>query len=358
VIDQLANEPAKTLVVGYGLGGAAFHAPFIATSPRLALEGIVTRDPERRAAVRERYPGVRVHDSAEAAFGSGDYDLAVISTSNRSHVPLARAALQAGLHVVVDKPLAGSAAEVNELAELAARHRRLLTAYQNRRWDGDFRTVRELIADDRLGTVTRFESRIDRWRPTVTTTWRDSVDPADLGGLLYDLGSHLVDQALCLFGRPLSVYAELDRRRPGARNIDDGFIALTYPGGLRAHLWFSAVAATPGPRFRVLGSRASFTKYGVDPQEAALRAGRTPDERDWGSEPAENWGTLAFGHAEERVPTLPGCYEDYYGRVASAIFDEGQPPVEPRETATVMSIIETAQRAAATGAILAPPAEF
>lgn len=350
MIDQVESGRARTLVVGYGLGGAAFHAPFVAASPRLALEGIVTGNPERRAAVRERYE-VHLHDSAEDAFTSGEYDLVVISTSNRTHVPLARAALEAGLHVVVDKPLAGSAAEVRELAALATERRRLLTAFQNRRWDGDFRTVGELIADDRLGTVTRFESRMERWRPTVTAAWRDSADPVDLGGLLYDLGSHLIDQAVCLFGVPLSVYAELDYRRPGAATVDDGFIALTHPGGVRSHLWLSSVAATPGPRFRVLGSRASFTKYGVDPQEDALRAGRTPDEPDWGADPADSWGTLAVGDAEERVPTLPGCYEDYYALVAAAILDGGPPPVELAETATLLALIEAARDSAATATV-------
>ena len=271
-----------------------FHAPLVAATPGLRVAAVVTRNPERRERAERDHPGVRV--VAEVAEMLAEVDIAVVATPNREHVPVARAALDAGVHVVVDKPLAVTASEGRELVEEAHRAGRVLTVFQNRRWDGDFLTVRRLLERGALGQVVRFESRFERWRPKIAPgAWRESGDPREGGGLLLDLGSHLVDQALVLFGRPRSVYAEVERRREGATVDDDVFVALEHDGGVRSHLWANVVAAAPDSRFRVLGLEAAYVKDGLDPQEAALRAGARPGDPGWGREPRGALGTARRG---------------------------------------------------------------
>src|SRR3954469_15978138 len=218
-------RPLRVGLLGYGLAGRVFHAPLIAACPDLVLAAVVTRDPERRAALRAVHPGAEALDAPEQLWErAASLDLVVVATPNRSHAALARAALHAGLAVVVDKPLATSAAEARALIDEARARGRRLTVFQNRRWDGDYLTVRKLIADGALGAVHRFESRFERWNPVPRPGWRESGDPADAGGLLFDLGAHLIDQALQLFGPARTVYAELDRRRPGVVADDDAFV--------------------------------------------------------------------------------------------------------------------------------------
>ena len=206
----------------------------------------------------------------------------MIATPNSSHVPLGLAALEAGLAVVVDKPLALNAAEGGRLVDAAAERGLMLTAFQNRRWDGDFLTLRRLLDANELGRVHRFESRFERWRPELGGGWRERVPPEEGGGLLLDLGSHLVDQAVQLFGPVRGLHAEVDARREGAVADDDVFLALEHESGVHSHLWASVLAAAPGPRFRVLGDRAAYVKDGLDAQEEHLRAGRSPSDPDWG----------------------------------------------------------------------------
>ncbi|UGQ09739.1 Gfo/Idh/MocA family oxidoreductase [Yinghuangia sp. ASG 101] len=350
------TEPLRTALIGYGLGGAAFHAPFLAALPEYELSAVVTGNPERAAAVRARYgDDVEVIPAATELFARGDaFDVAVVTVPNRFHAAFAREALDAGLHVVVDKPFAGTAHEGRSLAALAEAHGRTLCVYQNRRWDGDFRTLRGLIAYGRLGAVHRFESRFERWRPEpVRDAWKEDADPAALGGILYDLGSHLVDQAVALFGRPRLVYAELDRGRPGVVVDDDSFVALTHAGGVRSHLWMSATAADLGPRLRVLGGKAAYVKYGMDVQEAALRAGGVPGSPGWGTEPADAWGRVGTPGDEEAVPTLPGAYQDFYRAFAAALRGEGPVPVPVAESVTVLEVIEAAQRSSRDGVAVA-----
>jgi predicted dehydrogenase len=225
----------------------------------------------------------------------------------------------------------------------------MLTVFQNRRWDGDFLTVRELLGSEGaggLGEVLRFESRYERWRPQLTGGWRESDDPAAAGGLLYDLGSHLVDQALVLFGQAVTIYAELDRRRPGAETDDDTFVALTHASGVRSHLWMSILVAQPGPRFRLLGRDAAYVKYGLDVQEEALGAGGRPDGPAWGEEPEERWGLLGSGDELGPVPTLPGAYQRFYEGVARALREGGPPPVDPGEAISALEVLEAAKTSA------------
>ncbi|MFI9104472.1 Gfo/Idh/MocA family oxidoreductase [Streptomyces fildesensis] len=348
--------PLRVGLVGYGLAGSVFHAPLIAATDGLVLDTVVTSNPERREQARAEHPDVRFASSPDELW-TGDHpvDLVVLASPNRTHVPLATAALQAGVPVVVDKPLAGTAAEAYELAALAKDRGLLLSVFQNRRWDNDFRTLRHLVDSGELGTVQRFESRFERWRPQPKGGWRESGDPAEIGGLLYDLGSHLVDQALTLFGPAVRVYAESDVRRPGAEVDDDTFIAITHAGGVRSHLWASATTAQLGPRFRVLGSTAGYVKYGLDPQEAALRDGLRPGAgaaagpAGWGTEPESDWGTLGAGDSVRPVPTLPGDYPAYYAAVAAALRDGSAPPVTALEAAAALEVLEAARLSAREG---------
>lgn len=349
-----ARAPQRVGLVGYGLAGAVFHAPLIATTPGLALDTIVTRDPERRAQAERDHPGVRVVESADALWGlTPKLDLVVVATPNRTHVPIARNALAAGIGVVVDKPFAPTAAEARALVEDAARRGLLLTVFQNRRWDGDFLTVRRLAGAESLGTIFRFESRFERWRPTPKVGWREQGDPREAGGVLYDLGSHLIDQALTLLGPVESVYAELDRRREGVQVEDDAFIALTHRGGARSRLVMSAVAAQSGARFHVLGTKAAYVKWGLDPQEDALRRGHRPSAADWGTEPRERWGTLGAGDEARRVETDAGAYPVFYAAVAAALTDGAPPPVDPSDSVKGLEIIEAARRSALERAVIA-----
>ncbi len=229
------DTPLRVALVGYGLAGSVFHAPLIAATEGLVLDTVVTANEERRAEARAAYPDLRFAASPDELWERADeLDLVVIASPNKTHVSLATAALEAGLPVVVDKPIAGTAAEARELAALAEERGLLLSVFQNRRWDNDFRTLAALIADGELGEVQRFESRFERWRPQLKGGWRESGDPEEIGGLLYDLGSHVVDQALVLFGPAVRVYAESDVRRPGAAADDDTFIAITHANGVRS----------------------------------------------------------------------------------------------------------------------------
>jgi predicted dehydrogenase len=341
-------------LIGYGLAGSVFHAPLIAATEGLALDTVVTSNPERQEQARAEFPDVRVAATPDELLErAGDLDLIVIASPNKTHVPLATAALKAGLPVVVDKPVAGTAAEARELAALAEERGLLLSVFQNRRWDNDFLTLRRLLTEGELGDAYRFESRFERWRPQLKGGWRESGDPAEIGGLLYDLGSHVVDQALVLFGPVTHVYAESDVRRPGAEADDDTFIALTHANGVRSHLYVSATTAQLGPRFRVLGSKAGYVKYGLDPQEAALREGLRPGP-GWGTEPEELWGRVGAGESPvtgggRPVRTLPGDYPAYYAAVAKALIEGGPNPVTALEAAAALDVLEAARRSARDG---------
>ncbi|MFJ7296843.1 Gfo/Idh/MocA family oxidoreductase [Streptomyces collinus] len=347
----MTGTPLRVGLVGYGLAGSVFHAPLIAATEGLALDTVVTSNPERQQQARAEFPDVRLAATPDELFArASELDLIVVASPNKTHVPLATTALKAGLPVVVDKPVAGTAAEARELAALAEERELLLSVFQNRRWDNDFLTLRKLLNEGELGDVWRFESRFERWRPKPKGGWRESGDPAEIGGLLYDLGSHVVDQALVLFGPAASVYAETDIRRPGAETDDDTFIAITHTSGVRSHLYVSATTAQLGPRFRVLGSLAGYVKYGLDPQEAALRDGQRPGP-GWGTEDESLWGRVGSGESPmtgggRAEPTLPGDYPAYYAAVAKALLEGAPNPVTAREAAAALDVLEAARRSA------------
>ena len=322
------------LLVGFGLGGRIFHAPFLAAEPGLELAGIVTNNVERRAQAKQDFPNVTLFaDVSEglAAAPSLGIDTCVISTAVQVHVEQVLAALAAGLNVVIDKPVASSAREVRELQAAAEAAGRLVVPYQNRRYDGDFRTLQTLIAqgsDGPFGTVARFESRFEKWRPEVVKgSWKESGEPGT--SLLHDLGSHLVDQALVLFGAVDSVYSVGQRVRPDSTNHDSLALTVTHQSGVVSQLWMSMIAADFGPRFRVLGSKGGYVSYGLDVQEDQLRfaALRPTAEGPWGVYPEAAWGSVGTTEDRRIVPTLNGDMRLFWSEFVRALATGTPPPV-------------------------------
>lgn len=332
-------RPLRTAVIGFGTAGRVFHTPFIDADPDFTLAAVVTANEERRAEVLARYPGTDVVDRADALLGR-ELDLVVIGTPPATHADLAHAFLDAGVAVVVDKPFTVTSAQGRALVEKADRLGVPLTVFQNRRWDGDFATVRRLLAQDALGTVWRFESRFEWWKPDRGASWKTETPVDAGGGILYDLGTHVIDQALRLFGAAEPVHHELFTRRPDGAAPDDAFVVLRHDSGVVSHLWMNGLAAQAGPRFRLLGSRGGFTKYGLDPQEPALRDGARPADPSFGQEPESAWGTLGLDGATRAVPTEPGRYAEFYAKLAKALRSGGPLPVDPNDAVRVIELIE------------------
>jgi predicted dehydrogenase len=324
----------------------------------MEVSAIVTTNPERRERVREDFPDASLLDSPEEIWrDAGKFDLAVVATHNASHASLATASLQNAIPTVVDKPMAVSTDEARALIATSKQTGAPLTVFQNRRWDGDFLTVRRLLGENTLGTITRFESRYERYRPTVRVdAWREQTPLEEGGGILRDLGSHLLDQALLLFGEPVRVYAEMPRRRQGAKVDDDSFVALTFASGVTAHLWMSMTARILGPRFRLHGSRGSYEKYGLDPQEEQLKAGRRPGDDGWGREPQRSWGWLLTDvggvAVDATAETLPGSYERFYAGVRDALIAHKPMPVDPGDALKTLSIVEAAVQSDQQGTVV------
>ncbi len=315
----------RTALLGRGMAGTVFHAPLIRALPAFQLAAIAGSA------------------DAEAAISAPSIDLIVIATPNLTHFPLARAALEAGKHVVVDKPFVLTLAEADALIALAQAKGRILTVFHNRRWDGDFLTVRSLVQSGRLGRIALFEAHWDRFRPLPKGGWREA--PEEGSGLLWDLGPHLVDQALLLFGTPDSASGDVEIQREGAR-ADDYFDLRMRYGAMRAVLSASSLTASPRPRFAVHGTLGSFVKRGLDPQEAALRQGASPLEPGFGEEEVGWHGLLDDGRELEAVATQPGRYLAFYEALAAAIRGEGPPPVDPADAREGLKIIARARAGA------------
>lgn len=327
-------------VAAYGSASRVFHVPLLRTIPGLDVRMIVSRTPE---AVRAALPQVRAVQDFAAVCAAPDIDLVVIPTPNDTHAPLAAQALAAGKHVVVDKPFALSVAEAQQLLALAAANGRVLSVFQNRRWDADFLTLRRVLDSGAIGDPVHFESHFDRYRPQVPDRWRDRAGPGS--GLWYDLGPHVVDQALQLFGMPRAVFVDLASQRDGA-TTDDRFHALLRYDRLRVVLHATTLAAAESPRFVLHGTRGSWIKYGLDPQEDALKAGGLPGSAGWGEDQRPGMLTTAAGSVA--VPSEPGDYRQYYLAVRDAIRGTGPNPVTPTEALAVMTMIELGQRSSAT----------
>lgn len=339
----MAENTIKVGLIGYGFASKTFHAPTLVVTEGLELTKVVSSAP---AKVLADLPAVEVVGQPEAVFNDPAIDLVVIATPNLSHYPLAKAALQAGKHVVVDKPFTIYSHEAQELIHLAEENNRVLTVYQSRRWDGDFLTIKALLATGLLGEIYSFENRYDRFRPEVKVRWREQDLPGS--GILYDLGAHLLDQALQLFGLPRAITADVRQQRPGALATDYFHLLLDYDA-LQVILHSSCLVKQPGPHFQLHGNQGSFVKYGMDPQEAALLRGERPgpNRPDWGRETPEWYGELTakVGELEiskAKIETLAGDYPGFYRQLYACLNGNGPVPVLASEAAKNIELIEKA----------------
>jgi scyllo-inositol 2-dehydrogenase (NADP+) len=340
-------------LIGFGLAGRAFHAQVIRATPGLRLAAILQRHGNDAA---EKYPDVRVVRSVWELLDIRDIPLVVIATPNETHAPIARQCLEAGRDVVVDKPFATTLKEADDLVELARKCGRLITVYQNRRYDGDFQAIRQIVADGTLGRIVRFETNYDRFRPDLKPgAWRERVGPGS--GILFDIAPHLIDHALLLFGLPEAVTGDIRMERTVAV-VDDSFdVMLHYPGGMRAVLRSTMLAVASRPRFVLHGTRGSFVKQSFDPQEINLRRGYVPENGTWGGEPEEDWGVLTTVEndliTKRRVPSATSDYRDYYANVRDAILGRATLAVTPEHALDVMRVLEMAQESSRTRCTIA-----
>lgn len=337
--------PLNVALLGYGFASKTFHAPLLTNVPGLRLTHIVSSDSGK---VRKDYD-VTVLAKAEEAFALPEIDLVVIATPNITHFDFASKALNAGKHVVVDKPFTNTVAEATELITLARNGRRLLSGFQSRRWDADFLTLREVLADGALGEVAHFESHYDRYRPEPRQRWRELPGPGS--GIWFDLGAHLVDQALQLFGRPDAIYADLEMQRPLGQAVDYFHVILRY-GRRRVILHGASLVVAEIPRFVVHGALGSYTKFGMDPQEEAFKRGESPGGPGWGQDP--QMGTLITkngdGFDKRQVPNLPGNYLSYYEGIRDAISLGALNPVTSEQALDVINVLETGVKSSAARA--------
>jgi scyllo-inositol 2-dehydrogenase (NADP+) len=339
-----AHTPIPTAIVGYGLSGKVFHGPFIKANDDFALRAVVTSSNARRSEVGDDHPHARVYSTFGELMDSDEpIELVVLSSPPDTHVDFATRALARGAAVIVDKPFTPTVAEAEALAEAASAAGRPLMVFHNRRWDGDFLTLRRLLAEGALGEVFSFESSFEHWAPTATSGWKDQLPAPVGGGVAFDLGSHLIDQALVLFG-PVAEMTTSLRRIRGGGNDDHARIDLRHESGVESRLLMSRVSRGLGPRFRLLGTRGSFTSTGLDGQEPALAGGASPTDPHYGVTPESGWGVLEVdgpdGVVQRRVPMERGDYPEFYRRAARAIRGEGPVPVSLTDATRVVALLE------------------
>ncbi len=336
----------KVGLIGFSIGGHVFHAPFIHENPNLLLYKVSARKPDQQKMLSERYPEAISVSSAEEIIQDPAVDIVVIATSNDVHYSFAKSALEAGKHVVVEKPFTNYSWEADELIGLAKSKGLLLSVHHNARFHADFKTVKSIIASGRLGRVVNYEARYDRFRNFLRPgAWREENLPGS--GIHYDLGAHLIDQALQTFGHPQAVFADLRVQRDDAKAIDDFEFILTYPG-LKVSLKGQMLAKIPTARYAVYGTNGSFVKWGVDPQEELLRQGVKPsDIQDWGQEQEEYFGQLAIIEngidVEERIESEVGAGQDFYKNIVNTLLSEEELFVKPEQARDVIRILELAE---------------
>jgi scyllo-inositol 2-dehydrogenase (NADP+) len=346
-----STTPIRTGIIGYGLAGRVFHAPFIETNADFSLDLIATGNADRQAQARGNHPGATIVDSPEALLERvTELDLVILASPPQAHLAQGLAALEGGAAVVVDKPFVPSVIDAKKLIAASEETGNALIVFQNRRWDGDFLTIKKLVAEGALGTVHRFESTFERWGRPKPGLWQETTTIEQGAGITFDLGSHLIDQALHLFGPATVEQAELRVVRGGVSE-DDSFISLLHTSGVRSHLTMSRAAAQSGPRFRVLGDEGGYSVGGLDNQEAALKDGRWPGSEGYGVTPPADWGMLGIDGSEEGLaayPTSLGAYPEFYAGVAATVRDGAPSPVDPRDSLEVVRIIQRAQEIAAS----------
>jgi predicted dehydrogenase len=330
------SDNIRVGLIGYGYASKTFHAPLIVGTPGMELAAVSSSDESK---VHADWPTMPVVSDPHHLFNDPSIDLIVVPTPNDTHFPLAKAALEAGKHVVVDKPFTVTLSQARELDALAKSRGQLLSVFHNRRWDSDFLTLKALLAEGTLGEVAYFESHFDRFRPQVRNRWREQAGVGS--GIWYDLGPHLLDQAITLFGLPVSLTVDLAQLRPGAQATDYFHAVLAYPQR-RVVLHCSLLAAAESARYIVHGTRGSYIKYGLDPQEDRLKAGERLPQEDWGYDMRDGVLTQAVGEvmAEQTLLTVPGNYPAYYAAIRDALTGHGENPVPAAQAIQVMELIE------------------
>ena len=334
------KTPIKTGLIGYGLGGRCFHAPFIATTPQYELTSVVERKTNESTA---RYPWVNIVRSVDELLADPSLELIVVTTPNNTHFPFAKQALLAGKNVVVDKPMTVTSAEAMEIIELARQKNKTLAVYQNRRYASDGRTIKKIIDQGMLGDIFEFESQFNRFRPELKNSWKET--PVGGSGILYDLGAHLIDQVLSLFGLPKTVTADIRKQRPGTQADDYFDLRLDY-GFNRVSMKAGMMIREQGPRYMIHGTKGSFIKYGDDPQDADARAGKMPDDPSWGLETEDSFGLI---HADingeivkKKIPSEKGDFGIFYRQLADTLLNGAPLKEKPEHGFNVVRIIELA----------------
>lgn len=336
----------KIGIIGYGFAAQTFHIPLIESTPAFELHGIVTSKPDK---VKALLPNIRVYATDAELLSDSAVDLVLITTPNTLHYPLAMKCLQHDRHVVVEKPMVCTSAEGEQLIEIAESRNLILSVFHNRRWDGDFLTVKKLMQAGEVGKVTCLESHFDRFRPVVRDRWREQ--PGLGSGIWYDLGSHLVDQALCLFGLPEAITAKCLAQRENSKAVDYFHVLLHYQN-CEVILCASSFVAGPNRRFQLEGTKGTYVKYGLDPQEQQLKSNLSPTDPEFGHEESNRYGMLYTQRVPASVPTEPGCYLSYYAQLGEALQNNRSLPVTGAEGVRVMRLLEMAVKSSQEGRTL------
>lgn len=333
----------QVALVGYGAGGRIYNAPMVEAVEGLVVTCILTSDPQKIKLAKQEFPQAKVVQDYDLLLKDTTIDLVIITVPNHLHRETASKALRAGKHVVVEKPFTVTTEDAEELISLAKECNRIISVNHNRRWDSDIRTIKKVLEEGRLGRVVEFEAHFDRFRPELKDSWKEENETPG-SGLLYDLGSHLIDQALWLFGDPQEIFAHLRIQRPGSQVVDNFELLLLYPD-LKVTLKAGMLVKQLGPRYQIFGTKGSYTKTGMDVQEEALKNGLRPEgQPNWGQEPKEIWGHLQVGEKSEPIPSLSGDYRVPYRNIRHAILGTEELLVTPKQAMKVIQIIELAYR--------------
>jgi len=337
----------NTAIASLGMSGMVFHCPLLANTQGFLLHTILERKTNNTP---KYYPDTKLVRTYNEIIKDDDIQLVIVNTPDHLHFDMAKQALLAGKHVVVEKPFTQTTKEAEQLIELAEKNHLVLSVFQNRRWDNDFLTIKKLIQDQNLGRLVEMESHFDRYRNFIPNTWRE--DPSNGTGTLYNLGSHLIDQALSLFGKPLSIFADIRQFRSGAK-VDDSFHIILEYNNLRVVLGANYLSKIPRPRFILYGTEGAFIKNGLDPQEQDLKSGKRPSSPDWGMDQEQNWGVIDFfldgKNIKGKVETLKGDYTEYYNNIRDAIQNKAALIVKPEQALEVIKLIELAIESHKTG---------